>query len=95
MLWLIGMMGSGKSTVGAALAAVTGFEFLDTDRMVEVATGSTIPDLFSMGESHFRAAETEAVTVAATSGSDAIVATGGGVLLSEENRQSLRSGTTV
>lgn len=94
MLWLIGMMGSGKSSVGAALASITGLRFIDTDRLVESATTLTIPELFEIGEGHFRAAESEVIRTVAT-GPTAIVATGGGAILSEENRQIFSSGTTV
>jgi shikimate kinase len=89
-LWLIGMMGSGKSTVGRILADRRGWKFIDTDEVVTVAAGRDIPELFATeGEEGFRAREAEAVdSVSAHPG--AVVATGGGVVLREGNVDTMR-----
>lgn len=94
-IWLVGMMGSGKTSAGALAAAGLGVPFLDTDQLVAEKVGKTIAELWSdEGEEAFRSVERAVVTdVEASSG---IVATGGGVVLDELNRAALaRSGTVV
>ncbi len=77
---LVGMPGSGKSTVGRALADTLGRPFVDTDALITDAVGRSIPDIFSTeGEEAFRALETEAVKKAGMM-SGAVIATGGGVV---------------
>lgn len=76
-LWLIGMMGSGKTTVGRLVADAIGLEFIDTDAAITDATGRAIADLVNADEPHFRSAEKDVVESIA--GRDAVVATGGGV----------------
>lgn len=78
-LWLVGMMGSGKTTVAARVARVLGLEAIDTDTEVEAATGRTVAELFEEGEAVFRTHEREAVL--AVAGRAAVVACGGGVVL--------------
>jgi shikimate kinase len=76
-LWLVGMMGAGKSSVGAVLAARLGLPLVDLDRAIESAAGRSIPELFaSEGEAGFRKREREAIE--AVAGRRAIVALGGG-----------------
>jgi len=76
-LWLLGMMGAGKSAVGRALAAELGLPFLDLDREVEAAAGCSIAELFaSKGEAAFRRRERAALE--ALAGRRAVVALGGG-----------------
>lgn len=88
-VWLIGMMGSGKTTVGRRLADALGIEFHDTDAAVEEAAGSSIPELWRRrGEEEFRRLEHEAVVRVA--GRRAVVATGGGVVLRDENVAAMR-----
>lgn len=78
-IYLIGMMGAGKSTVGVRLAARLGRDFLDTDREVERLAGRTIAEIFeSEGEDHFRVLEADAVRTA--SDGAAVVALGGGAI---------------
>ncbi|WP_426447333.1 shikimate kinase [Paenibacillus sp. S-38] len=92
---LIGMMGTGKSTVGQALAARLGWRFVDTDAVIEERTGKTIPELFAEnGETFFREAEKEAVA-AVLKESGQVVATGGGAVLREENRRAMSEGGLV
>ena len=87
---LIGMPTSGKTTVGQLLSQRTGKTFMDTDAMVEQAVGMTIPAYFAAeGESAFRQREQEAVAAAAGAGGR-VIATGGGVILREENLHALR-----
>ena len=82
---LVGMPGSGKSTVGKALAEALGRPFLDTDTMIVEDEGRPIPEIFATdGEEVFRALETEAVKKAGMM-SGAVIATGGGVVTRERN----------
>jgi shikimate kinase len=90
--FLIGYRGSGKTTVGRALAARLGWDFLDTDERVESAAGMSIKDIFATeGETAFRDRET-AVLADLSCLTKTVVATGGGVILRPENRDLLRSG---
>lgn len=94
-LWLVGMMGSGKSEVGSRLADRVGCLFLDTDRMVADDAQATITDIFSAeGESGFRIREQEAVRKAAAY-PEAVVATGGGVVLDHANLEIMRASGPV
>jgi shikimate kinase len=89
-LWLIGMMGSGKTEVGARLGQKTGCEFLDTDRIVEHEARSSIADIFSSeGEAAFRIRERNAVITAAAH-NYAVVATGGGTVIDLQNVETMR-----
>jgi shikimate kinase len=82
---LVGMPGSGKSTVGKALAEALGRPFVDTDALIVEDAGRSIPEIFSAdGEEVFRAYETEAVKKAGMM-SGAVIATGGGVVTRERN----------
>lgn len=86
-IYLIGMMGSGKSVTAAALGAASGtdYSFVDLDQRLEQAAGKTIPRIFEEdGEPSFRKKEKEILKEAAK-GSRQIVATGGGVVLDPEN----------
>ena len=86
---LIGMPGSGKSTVGKLLAAKTGKEFVDADSVLETTAGKTIPEIFKEeGEAHFRALESQVLKdLGKRSGT--VIATGGGCVTREENYASL------
>ena len=84
-LVLIGMPGSGKSTIGAALAALTGREAIDIDELIEEKTGRTIPEIFAAdGEAAFRAIERK-VTAEVGALNGKILITGGGVVKTPEN----------
>lgn len=92
---LIGPMGAGKSTLGAALAARLGLAFVDLDERIATAAGKSIPDIFAAeGEAGFRVRETRALA-AALAGPACVLATGGGVVLAEANRDALRDGGLV
>lgn len=83
-LVLIGMMGSGKSTVGRILAEQTGMPFADTDAVLEVRLGRTISQMFELyGEEAFRAHET--AVLRSFDSDPGILATGGGIVTREEN----------
>jgi shikimate kinase len=94
-IFLIGARGTGKSTVGRALAARIGWAFVDADEHLEAAAGRTIADIFKVeGEPGFR--DREAATLAELAERTRfVIATGGGVVLRAENRVKLRSGFTV
>ena len=95
MIWLIGMMGSGKSTVGRRLSEELDTSFMDSDAEVELASGMTVRELWErQGESALREAETEVVRRLAAE-ADGIVATGGGVVLDNRNVEAMRSSGTV
>jgi shikimate kinase len=95
-IYLIGYMGSGKSHLGQALAERLGYPFADTDRMVEEASGKTIPQLFrDQGEGAFRQAEQLALH-ATLRESDLVTATGGGLPVYSDNMDWMnRHGMTV
>lgn len=83
---LVGAPGAGKTTVGKALAARLGVEFLDTDDLVVTRAGKSISDIFlDDGEEAFRRLETEALASALAS-SEGVLSLGGGVVMREENR---------
>lgn len=86
---LVGLMGAGKSTIGKQLARRLKLEFFDSDRYLEERTGVSIPTIFSIeGESGFRDREEE-VIAELTAKRGIILATGGGSILREANRQRL------
>lgn len=88
---LIGLMGTGKSAVGRKLAKELKFQFIDTDRLIEEKTGKTISALFAEedGEKKFRVLEEE-VLAQVIAQEQAVISTGGGVMLSPVNRLRLR-----
>ena len=81
-------MGAGKSTVGARVAELTARPFVDLDRLIERRHGP-IPELFERGEPEFRQIE-EGILAEALVGPDAVIALGGGAVLSPLNRERLR-----
>lgn len=86
---LVGPMGSGKSTVGALLAASYGVQARDTDTDVEALEGRSISDIFvESGEEHFRALERSAVATALAE-HDGVLSLGGGAVLDEATRELL------
>lgn len=95
MLWLVGMMGSGKSSVGSEVADRLGLDFVDTDELVAAVTQSTISDLWSRtGEETFRRLESQMIASAAA-GEPVVVATGGGVVLDDDNIAAMRGSGVV
>ncbi|WP_237059544.1 shikimate kinase AroK [Microbulbifer sediminum] len=89
-IFLVGPMGAGKSTIGKLLAAELQLPFADSDRVLEERTGADIPWIFDVeGEEGFRRRESDVLRELA-SGPVQVVATGGGIVLAEENRRQLR-----
>lgn len=87
---LVGFMGAGKTTVGNILAGLLGFEFLDTDRVIEQREGRRVTDIFaSRGEPYFRDLEAS-LCRELESAEDKVIATGGGLVVNPDNLASLR-----
>lgn len=86
---LVGMMGSGKTAIGRALATVCGVPFLDSDAAIEEAAALSISEIFARdGETFFRAREAEVID-RLLSGPPAILSTGGGAFLAQRNRDAI------
>lgn len=94
LISLIGMPGSGKSTIGRMLAQQLGWDFVDMDDYVQEISGSSIPALFSQGEAVFRRWETEACRQLSRR-RRTVIACGGGVVLDPENLILLKAGGAV
>jgi shikimate kinase len=93
---LIGPMGAGKTTIGRHIAQVLNFDFYDSDKEIEERTGASIPLIFELeGEEGFRKREQDVIKELVQK-KCIVLATGGGVVLRENNRQLLkRSGVVV
>lgn len=90
LIVLVGMMGSGKSTVGRRLAARLHLPFIDADQEIEAAAGMSISDIFAThGEPHFRDGEARVIARLLDEG-PRVLATGGGAMLREETRGRIR-----
>jgi shikimate kinase len=88
-LYLVGMMGAGKTTVGRLLARRLKLRFLDSDHEIEARCGVKIPLIFEIeGETGFRAREAQAIAEL-TGLTGVVLATGGGAVLAEQNRRVL------
>ena len=88
-------MGSGKTTVGRALAKRLGMNFVDSDHEIEARTGATIPLIFEIeGEESFRRREAEVIRDL-TARQGIVLATGGGAILDPESREFLKTRGTV
>ena len=93
-VFLCGFMGCGKSTVGKVAAGLLGVQFVDLDEHIEQQEKMTIPVIFSKkGEQYFRDCETRAIKE--VDGKGAVVATGGGALLREENAEAAQNAGVV
>ncbi len=89
-IFLIGMMGSWKSTVGKKLSTALNLEYIDTDDEIEDATGESIAEIFSnRGESQFREMES-AYFVEKSQQEGLVISTGGGIVVTEANRLALQ-----
>ena len=94
-LYLVGMMGSGKSSSGRPLAQQLGYGFVDADNVIEEVAGRSIPDLFKQeGEEGFRALESQ-VLQAIGQRHSLVVATGGGVVTRPQNWGVLHQGIVI
>lgn len=91
-LVLVGLMGVGKSTVGRRVAAALHRPFLDSDEIVEAATGRTVREIWlTDGEAAFRVFETAALVDTLASAVPSVIAAAGGVVLADANRHALRA----
>jgi shikimate kinase len=94
-VYLIGPMGSGKTTIGQRLAIMLNLDFLDNDHELEEQTGASVNLIFDLeGEKGFRKRET-AMLKRLTARKNVLVATGGGTVLKQENRDLLRKSGLV
>lgn len=94
-IFLIGLMGTGKTTVGRQLSRKLKMDFYDSDRVIEERTGADIPLIFEKeGEAGFRQREVDIIDEL-TQMKNIVLATGGGSVLNAENRQNLASRGTV
>jgi len=88
-IYLVGLMGSGKTTIGRQLAKRLGRPFLDSDHEIEARTGVGIPTIFEIeGEAGFRRRETQVIAELVHE-APIVLATGGGAVLDPENRRAL------
>jgi shikimate kinase len=87
---LVGMMGTGKSSVAAGVAAALNWKAVDVDSEIEAQVGRSIAEIFaSMGESGFREIEAAMIEIVFDRGEDCVVALGGGAVLTESTRNRL------
>ncbi|MEM9815417.1 MAG: shikimate kinase [Cyanobacteria bacterium P01_D01_bin.6] len=94
-LYLVGMMGAGKSTLGQAMAKKLGYRFCDTDTVIEQAAQQAISEIFAAaGEAEFRALESQVLSQLSPY-TRMVIATGGGIVLEQENWWHLRQGVVV
>ena len=93
---LVGLMGTGKTTVGDLVAQRLGRRLVDSDAVVETTTGRTVREIFETdGEPAYRVLETAALLDALADPEPLVIAAAGGVVLSEVNRQALRDAAGV
>ncbi len=88
---LVGMMGSGKSSVGRRLAGRLGLPFVDADTEIETAAHMTIPEIFAQrGEAEFREGERRVISRVLTTRAPLVLATGGGAFMNAETRERVK-----
>ena len=89
-IFLVGLMGSGKTTIGKLIAKKLRYKFIDTDLLMEEKTGVKVPLIFEYeGEEGFRKRETKILSEVLRL-DNIVLATGGGIVLSDSNRQQLK-----
>ena len=94
-IFLVGLMGSGKTTIGRSLAKKLNLRFVDADQEIETRTGASIPLIFEIeGEASFRQREADVIRDL-TAQQGIVLATGGGAVLNETSRKLLRERGTV
>lgn len=95
MIVLVGLMGAGKSRVGAELAKLLNLPFVDADREIEKAAGMPIPEIFAtLGEPAFRQGE-KRVMKRLLSGAPLVLASGGGAFMQEDIRKAIKQNKAV
>jgi shikimate kinase len=94
-LVLIGMMGSGKTTVGRRLAQATGWAYLDNDSLLQAATGLSARSLADLGEAELRSAESAALADGLRASAPCIVGTAAGTIIDVGNRRAMADAGTV
>jgi shikimate kinase len=96
IIYIIGFMGSGKTTAGKKLASLLGWSFIDLDKKIEEVTGKTIPEIFSeSGEDYFRDIETQ-ILRSLKSSANTVISTGGGTPCYNDNMDfMLETGLTL
>lgn len=95
-IFLVGAPGCGKSTVGRALATKLGMRFIDMDCYIENETGGSIVEMFACGqEPAFRRHETNALRKLVALSDESVIATGGGIVLSQDNRELLAGAKVI
>ena len=94
-IFLVGPMGAGKSTIGRHLSEQLGYQFSDSDQLIQERTGVDIPTIFEFeGEAGFRQRE-RVVIEELTQGKGRVLATGGGAILDPENRRAMTARGSV
>jgi shikimate kinase len=93
-LYLVGMMGAGKSTIGKLISQPLGYRFFDTDSVIERAAGQSISQIFAGGEAEFRQLETQ-VLAELSAYTRLVIATGGGIVSRSQNWSYLRHGLII
>lgn len=91
---LIGMSGSGKTTIGRAISIILNRDLIDIDAYIEETQGESISEIFSKGEAHFREIESKAV-LKIYKNTNSIISTGGGIIKKEENMLQLKKNGIV
>ncbi len=95
-LWLVGMMGAGKTTVGTLISCRSGLPFIDIDERIEADANRTISVIWETdGEETFRDLETGEIARIVAANRDCVVATGGGAVLRDENVSAMRGSGLV
>lgn len=93
---LVGLMGSGKTTVGRRLATCLGRPFVDADEELAARAGASVAEVFEQrGEAGFRSLEREVLDTLLAAAEPTVIAAGGGVVVAGENRDRLRAAGTV
>lgn len=91
---LIGMMGTFKSSAGGILSQLLNMEFVDSDKMIEIETDKTIPQLFELGEEYFREQESRVIKKLCNK-KNIIISCGGGAVLKKENVLNLKKSCII
>jgi shikimate kinase len=94
-VFLVGMMGCGKTTIGHRLAAALGYQFVDTDGVIVQLMQQSVSEIFAtQGESYFRELETQVLSELAAH-TRLVIGTGGGIILKRDNWGHLRQGLVI